>query len=105
MDKDQILKMSQQEGRGKYDERELAAFGKASKLGMLVGGLLCVALVLVSEFWLHYPKLALAGWMIYCAMHGTSELVLYSVLKGRFKLVFGLLNLLFAVAFAVLICL
>ncbi len=103
MNKEEILKMSQQENKGKLDERELAAFGKASRVGMLVGALLCVALILVSEFVLNMPELALVGWMVYFAMQGSSNIVLFKCLKTRSKLIYGIVGIVFAVAFAIAI--
>ncbi|MBE5780960.1 MAG: hypothetical protein E7328_03980 [Clostridiales bacterium] len=93
--------MSQQENKGKLDERELAVFGKASRIGMLVGGLLCVALVLLSEFVFNMPELALAGWMVYFAMQGSSNLVMYQHLRSRSKLMYGMIDVVCAAAFAV----
>lgn len=101
MNKEEILKMSQQENKGKYDEREMAAFGKASRVGMLVGALLCVVLVIVGEFVLNMPELSLVGWMVYFSMQGSSNIVLYKHLKNRSKLIYGILGIVFAVAFAV----
>ena len=103
MNKDEILKISQQENKGKLDERELAAFGKASRVGMLVGALLCVTLILVSEFVLNMPELALAGWMVYFAMQGSSNIVLFKFLKTRSKLIYGIVEIVFSIAFAVAI--
>ena len=105
MKKEDILKKSQEENKGKPDEREMAAFGNASRVGMLVGALVCVALVLVSEFVLNKPELALAGWMVYFAMQGSSNLVLYKCLNARSKLVYGIFEIIFAVAFAVCVVL
>lgn len=103
MNKEDILKMSQQENKGKLDEREIAVFGKASRIGMLVGAILCVALILISEFVLHMPVLALVGWMVYFAMQGSSNVVLYRYLKKRSKLVYGVVEIVFAVVFAIAI--
>lgn len=103
MNKDEILKMSRQENKGKLDERELAALGKASRVGMLVGAFLCVALILVSEFVLNMPELALVGWMVYFAMQGSSNIVLFKYLKTHSKLIYGIIEIGFAVAFAVAI--
>ena len=103
MNKDEILKISQQENKGKLDELELAVFGKASRVGMLVGGLLCVALILVSEFVLNMPELALVGWMVYFAMQGSSNIVLFKYLKTPSKLIYGIIEIAFAVAFVVAI--
>ena len=101
MNKEDILKMSQRENKGKLDERELAAFCKASRVGMLVGALLCIVLILVSEFVLNKPELSLVGWMVYFAMQGSSNMVLFRYLKTRTKLVYGIIGIVFAVAFAV----
>lgn len=101
MNKEEILKMSQQENKGKLDEREEVVYGMASRVGMLVGALLCVVLVFVSEFILNMPELALTGWMVYFAMKGSSDMVLYRHLKIRSKLIYGIVGIVFAVAFAV----
>ncbi len=103
MNKDEILRMSQQENKGKLDERELAVFGEASRVGMLVGALLCVALILISEFVFNMPELALVGWMVYFAMQGSSNIVLFRYLKTRSKLIYGIVEIAFAIAFAVAI--
>lgn len=100
MDKEDILRMSQRENKGRLDERELAAFGQASRVGMLVGAFLCVALILVSEFVLNRPELSLVGWMVYFAMQGSSHIVLFRYLKTRSKLVYGIIEIGFAIAFA-----
>lgn len=42
MNKDEVLKMSREENEGRHDEREIIAFGTASRAGMLVGALVCV---------------------------------------------------------------
>lgn len=101
MNKEDILKMSQRENKGKLDERELAAFGKASRVGMLVGAVLCVILILVSEFVLNKPELSMVGWMVYFAMQGSSNIVLFKYLKTRSKLVYGIVEISFAIAFII----
>lgn len=68
---------------------------------MLVGALVCVALILISEFVLNVPELALVGWMVYFAMQGSSNIVLYKNSKTRSKLIYGIVEIVFAVAFAV----
>ena len=103
MNKEEILKMSQQENKGKLDERELVVLGKASRVGMLIGALLCIALILVSQFVLDMPELALVGWMVYFVMQGSSNLVLFKHLKTRLKLIYGIVEIVFAVVFAVTI--
>ena len=100
MKKEEILEKSRQENKGKLDEREMMAFGKASRIGMLVGGLLCVALMLVSYLVLNIPELAMAGWMVYFAMQGSSTIVLYKNLKIRTKLIGGIIEIICAAAFA-----
>ena len=103
MNKEEILQKSQPENKGKLDERELAVYGKASRVGMLVGGLLCAALILVSAFVLNGSELALVGWMVYFAMQGSSNIVLYKYLRTRSKLIYGIVEIVFAITFAVVI--
>ena len=101
MDKDEILKISQQENKGKLDERESLAYGKASRIGMAIGALLCMILVLISELLLNAPELALAGWLVYFTMQGSFNLSLYFRLKTHKKLIYGIVEIIFACAFAV----
>lgn len=103
MNKEEILKMSREENEGRHDEREMIAFGTASRVGMLVGALVCVLLVLASEFLFHIPEIGLVGWLVYFAMQGSSNIVLYKDLKIRRNLVWGITELAFAVAFAVVL--
>lgn len=103
MNKDEILKMSQRENKGKFDERELDAFGKASRVGMLVGALLCVVLAFVSDVVFDMHELALAGWMLYFAMEASNNIVLFRYLKKRSNLIYGIIGILIAVVFAVAI--
>ena len=101
MKKEEILQKVRQENAGKPDEREMAALGNASRIGMLVGALLCVALVLASEFLFQIPEIGLAAWLVYFAMQGSSNLSLYRSLRTRTKLIWGIVELLFALAFLV----
>lgn len=105
MDKDEILKRSRQENEGKHDEREMAAYGTAAKVGMLVGAFVCIALILASEFIFHIPEIALVGWLVYFAMQGTSNVVLFTKLKARKHLIWGIVEILLSAAFAVTIVL
>ena len=57
MNKDEVLKMSREENEGRHDEREIVAFGTASRLGMLIGALVCVLLVFASELLFHIPEI------------------------------------------------
>lgn len=56
MNKDEVLKMSREENEGRHDEREIIAFGTASRAGMLVGALVCVLLVFASELLFIFQK-------------------------------------------------
>ena len=81
MNKDEILKMSREENEGKHDEREMMAYGTASRVGMLVGAIICAVLVFASELLFHIPEIGLVGWLVYFAMQGSGNIVaIYSVL-------------------------
>ena len=103
MNKEEILKMSREENEGRHDEREMIAFGTASRVGMLVGALVCVLLVLASEFLFHIPEIGWVGWLVYFAMQGSSNIVLYKDSKIRKNLVWGIIELAFAIAFVVVL--
>lgn len=107
MNKEDILERSRQENKGKPDELEVAAFGKATRAGMYVGGVICIILVIVSRWVIDRPELALASWMIYMAMQGASNIVLYKHLKRQEKLISAIictgLAVVFAVSFAIAI--
>ena len=100
MNKDEVLKMSREENEGRHDEREIIAFGTASRAGMLVGALVCVLLVFASELLFHIPEIGLVGWLVYFAMQGSGSIVLYKKLKNRRNLIWGIVEIIFAIAFA-----
>lgn len=101
MEKEEILRRSQLESKGKPDELENYALGAASRVGMVTGAAVCVLLVLVSRYALDVPELALAGWMVLFAMQGSGNLTMYRHLKTKKKLVLGLVEVAFAIVFAV----
>ena len=100
MNKDEILRMSREENEGRHDERELRAFGTASRIGMATGALLCTLLAVASKL-LDVPEIGLAGWMVYFGMFGAGYLALYRELRRRRDLVWGVVDLVIALAFAV----
>ncbi len=106
MKKEEILAMSKKENQGKPDEREIGVYGKASRVGMAVGGLICVALVIVGRFLFDMPELSLSAWMVYFGMYGSNDIALYVHLKKKTHLAQGIfysvLSILFAVAVVVL---
>lgn len=70
---------------------------------MLVGAFVCVALILANELIFHIPEIGLVGWLVYFAMQGSSNVVLFKKLKNRKQLIWGIVEIVFAVAFAVAI--
>ena len=103
MKKEDILRMSREENSHQCDERELAAYGAASRIGVGVGGMICVVLILISEFVLDNLLLGIAGWMVYLGMFGTQKLVLYKHLGKKYDLVFGITNIVFTIISLVLL--
>lgn len=101
MKKEDILKLSREENAGRRDEREMAAASTASKFGMLIGGLACVVLVIIGRFILNIPEISLAGWMVYFAMYGGSNLMLFKELGKKENLIWGVVISLVAAGFAV----
>ena len=103
MNKEEILKMSRAENKGKHDEREIMVSGTASRFGMAVGALICMVLVFLSELFFHVPEIGLACWLVYFAMHGATNLAMYKELKIRSNLKWGVITTAAAVVFAVLL--
>ena len=95
MNKDEILKMSREENEGKHDEREMMAYGTASRVGMLVGAIICAVLVFASELLFHIPEIGLVGWLVYFAMQGSGNIVLFKKLKSRRNLIWGIIEIVF----------
>lgn len=104
MNKEDVLELSRKENQGKRDEREMAAFGTASRVGMLVGGILCAVLVLLAEFLFKISEIGMVAWLVYFSMYGSHHITLYTQLKDRKQLVYGIMTLATAVAFAVVLC-
>lgn len=100
MDKEQILKMSRQENHGNPDERELYALGKASRTGLLIGTVICIALVFVSKF-CNVPAVGMVGWIVVFAMHGSSNLALYKHLSENSYLRKGIVGIAAAIGFTI----
>uniref|UniRef100_UPI004056D1D2 DUF6442 family protein n=1 Tax=Agathobacter sp. TaxID=2021311 RepID=UPI004056D1D2 len=100
MNKDEILKMSREENEGRHDERERIAYGTASRVGMYVGAIICVVMVFAGEFFFHIPEIGLVGWLVYSAMQGSGNLVLYKELNNRKNLIWGIIEIIFAATFA-----
>ena len=105
MNKEDILKKSRMENKGKHDECEMAAFAKANRAGMVVGSLLCIALVVAGELLFKTPEISWVGWLVYFAIQGSNNLVLWKHLKSRKHIIYGIVELLLAAAFAVVIVL
>ncbi|MEE1038476.1 MAG: DUF6442 family protein [Eubacterium sp.] len=100
MNREDILKKSQQENKGRLDEMEMSAMDKAGKAGMLVGAILSIFFVVFARIF-NLPEVSLASFMIYFSILGSRELVLYKYLNNRSKLIHGIICVLFAVAFLV----
>ena len=100
MNKEEILRRSREENQGSLDERERIAYGSASRVGMLVGAIICAVLVFLSELILHAPEVGLVGWLVYAAMQGSGNIVLYKELKNRPYLIWGVAEILLAAAMA-----
>lgn len=99
MDKNEILEKSRQENKG-TDLFERDAMNSASQKAVAVGGLLCM--------FLSFTDIFLGGsfnytlWGVYLSMTGTTLLVKYLHLRKIHELIFGIIELVLAIAFIVL---
>lgn len=103
MEKAQILQMSREEYRNRRDEREIAALGVASRIGMYVGGFICVALVFCSHYLFQDPIVGLVGWLVYFSMAGSANIVLYKLLGNQQHCSWAIIELTGALTFISLI--
>lgn len=101
MTKDEILKRSREENNGRADEREIRAYGTASRVGILAGAVVCILLVFAGELLLHMPEIGFVGWIVYFAMQGSGSIALYRDLKSPRNLFWGLVEIVIALVFAV----
>ena len=92
VNKEDILALSRKENDGKCDERESFIVSKASKISQAVGGLICVLLAFLTGFVVDKPEIALCSWLVYFAMSATEHWILYSKLKKRVDLIFGVIS-------------
>ncbi len=56
-----------------------------------------------AKFLFHIPEIGLAGWFVYFGMQGSSNIVIYKELKVRRNLIWGIVELVFAVVFFVML--
>lgn len=104
MERDEILKRSRNENKGKYDERELLAFGSSAKIGMMVGGILCAILILLAEVVFNNHEIGLTAWLVYSAMRCSNHITLFVKLRGKRQLVYSIIYGLLTIAFIVALC-
>lgn len=97
MDKDTILKLSRQENENKAGEWEISISNKANTLGRRIGLAICVLLALADDFLFHTRAVGMAAWIVYFAIVGSTELVLYHHNRRKSKLIFGILMILCAI--------
>ena len=103
MNKDLILKMSREENEGRRDEREMIAYGTASRVSGRVGAIICAGLVFAGELLFHISEIKLVGLLVYSAMQGSGNIVLYNKLKDRQSLNWGIAEHVLALAFAIVL--
>ncbi len=99
MDKNEILEKSKKEN-GNMDELEKYSLMRAGKWAVAVGGILCVAIFCVEQFAFDTVRLDL--WAIFLTICGVNLTVKYYYRKKAHELVFGIIELLIAVALLVI---
>ena len=99
MNKKEILEKSRQENKG-TDLFERDAMNSASHKAIAVGGLVCMFLSFMDIFLSGSFNYTL--WGVYLSMTGTTLLVKYFHLKKIHELIFGIIELLLAIAFIVM---
>lgn len=101
MNREEILAKSRMENEGNADEREVAAMGIASSVGLIVGAVACLILAIASRYWFHKPEIAFTALLVFFAMRGSNDIALCAMLKEQKRLIRGIVEFGAAVAFAV----
>ena len=99
MNKEEILERSRKENKN-LDEMEKNALARGGQRACAVGGLVCMAIILLETIFA--KQVSLIPWAVYLSMTGTALLVKYSQLRKKHELIFGLLQLAMAAVFFVM---
>ena len=98
MDKDTVLTLSRKENEKKPGEWEISILNKASGIARCAGLAACMLLVLADEFLFHTRIVGMTAWIVYFAIDGSTDLVLYIHYRRKSKLVWALVKLFCAFA-------
>ena len=99
MDKEEILKRSRKENKNK-DEMELSVFSKAGQRACVVGGFVCMAMILLESTFA--DRFSVSIWSVYLSMVGTVQLVKYQGFKKKYQLIAAFILLALALVFFVM---
>ena len=99
MDKEEILARSRQEN-SRRDEMEADTFARSGQLATAVGGIVCMAVILLEGF--IGGRVNYGAWAVYLSMAGSMLLGKYHRLGKKHELVFGIAELALAAAFFVM---
>lgn len=102
MDREEILAKSRNENKG-LDEREKASLKQAGSRAYAVGGMVCMAVILLSAVFDRFGSPATyAAWAVYLSMAGTTFVTKYGALQKKHELILGCFYLVLAAVFLVL---
>lgn len=99
MDREEILKRSRKENK-KQDEMELAVFSKAGQRACVVGGIVCMAMILLENTFA--DRFSVSIWSVYLSMIGTVQLIKYQGFKKKYQLITAILFIALALVFFVM---
>ena len=99
MTKEEILAKSREENKNR-DEREKEVFYKAGQQACAVGGLVCMAVIILEAIF--GKEFNTSIWAVYLSITGTMLLMKYLSLKKKHELIFAVLQLALAVCFFVM---
>ena len=90
MDKEEILKKSREENECRDGEYERSLFAKSTKTSRYVGFAVCLVLAVVARY-LHKPEVAFAGLIVLFSMQAGLYLAMFSHIKEKIDLIFGII--------------
>lgn len=102
MNKEEILKMSQQENKGKCDEMEISISHKASSISKSVGITVCILLTLIETIFFESTDISTVAYLIITYMTFAEFTYLYKHLRKRSYLVLSIIAGVVAICYTAL---
>lgn len=99
MDRNQILEKAKDE-KNDFDEREKQIVLNASKYAKVAGGVICMIFAMINQLLCHRTSPEM--WSIYSIMLAVENIYVYSKIKNKKYIVFGIVFLIMAALYIII---